>query len=52
VQRQGGLADGYISEEGVQGRQAVVARPGAVAASEFEMFQELTQEGRIEIFRP
>ena len=30
VQRQSRLADSYISEEGVQGRQAIVARSGTI----------------------
>jgi hypothetical protein len=52
LQRQSGLADSYVSEEGVQGRQAIVARSGAIAACEFKVLQELPQEGRIDIFRP
>jgi hypothetical protein len=34
----------------MQGRQTIVARPGAVAARYLEVFQELPQEGRIDIF--
>jgi hypothetical protein len=52
VQSQSGLADRYVSEEGVQGRQAIVARSGAVAACELKVFQELPHEWRIDIFRP
>jgi hypothetical protein len=36
-------------EECVQGRQAVVPRPGTVAAHEFKVFEELSQESCIEI---
>jgi hypothetical protein len=50
VQRQGWLADGYESEKGVQCREAVVSCPDAVAATDFEVFEELPQERRIEIF--
>jgi hypothetical protein len=52
VQRQCGFADRYVSEEGVQGRQPIVARSGAVAACELKMLQELPHEGRIDIFGP
>jgi len=52
VQRQPGLADRYVSEEGVQCRQAIVARSGAVAACELKMFQELPQKRCIDIFSP
>jgi hypothetical protein len=52
VQRQSGLADRYVSEEGVQGRQAIVARSGTVATCELKVFQKLPHEGRIDIFRP
>jgi len=51
VQRQSWLANGYVSEEGMQGRQAIVAGSGAVATFELKVVQELSQEGRIDIFR-
>jgi len=50
VQRQCWLADGYVSEKGVQCREAVVSCPDAVAAAKFKVFEKLPQEGRIEIF--
>jgi len=43
------FADGYVLEERVQSRQAVVPRPGTVAASDFEVFEELSHEIRIEV---
>jgi hypothetical protein len=52
VQRQSGLADRYISEEGVQSRQAIVAGSGTITAIVLKMFQKLPHEGRIHIFRP
>jgi hypothetical protein len=52
VQRQSGFADRHVSEEGVQCRQAIVARSDAIAACELKMFQELAQKGRIDIFSP
>jgi hypothetical protein len=50
LQRQGWFADSYVSEKGVQRREAVVTGPRAVTPGGFEMFQELSQEWRIEIF--
>jgi hypothetical protein len=37
-------------EEGMDCSQTVVSRPRAVAAVEFEVLEELPQEGNIEIF--
>jgi hypothetical protein len=36
-------------EKGVYRGQTVVSRPSAVAAVEFEVFEELSQEGDIEV---
>jgi hypothetical protein len=52
VQRQSWLADRHVPEEGVQGCQTIIASSGTVAACELKVFQELPQEGRIDIFRP
>jgi hypothetical protein len=52
VERQSGLADCYVSEKGVQSRQAIVSRSGTVAACELKVFQKLPDKGRIDIFRP
>jgi hypothetical protein len=42
------FADGYVLEECVQSRQAVIPRPRTVAADEFEMFEELSQKRCVE----
>jgi hypothetical protein len=50
LQGEGWFADRYILEEGVDCRQTVVSRPRAVATVDFEVLEELPQEGNIEIF--
>ena len=50
MQGECGFTDGYVLEEGVQRSQTVVSRPRAVATVEFEVFEELPQEGNIEVF--
>jgi hypothetical protein len=45
-----GFTDGYVLEEGVHRSQTVVSRPRAVATVEFKVFEELSQEGNIEVF--
>jgi hypothetical protein len=52
MQCQCGFADGYILKERVQSRQAIVPRPGTVAACKFEVFEELPQESCIEVLHP
>jgi hypothetical protein len=52
VQRKRRFTDGYVVEEGVQGRQTVVSCPRAVAANLFQIIEELPQEGCVEIFNP
>jgi len=44
------FTDRYVSEEGVYRGQTVVSRTRAVATVEFEVFEELPQEGNIEVF--
>jgi hypothetical protein len=43
------FTDGYVLEEGVYRGQTVVSCPCAVATVEFEVFEELPQEGNIEV---
>lgn len=43
--------EGRVPEECVQRRKTVVARPGAVAPVEFEVLEEIAQEGGIEILQ-
>jgi len=50
LQGECGFTDGYVLEEGVHRSQTVVSRPRAVATVEFEVFEELPQEGNIEVF--
>jgi hypothetical protein len=50
LQCEGRFADRYILEEAMDCSQTVVPRPRAVATIEFEMLEELSQEGNIEIF--
>ena len=49
LQRAGWFTDRHVLEERMDGGQAVVSRPGAVATVEFEVFEKLPQEGSIEI---
>jgi hypothetical protein len=41
---------GYVLEKGAYRRQTVVSCPCAVATVELEVFEELAQEGNIEVF--
>jgi hypothetical protein len=44
------FTDGYVLKEGVYRGQSIVSCPCAVATVEFEVFEELPQEGSIEVF--
>jgi len=50
LQGEGWFADRYILEEAMDCSQTVVSRPRAVATVEFEVLEELPQEGNVEIF--
>jgi hypothetical protein len=43
------FADGYVLEECMYRGQSVVSRPSAVATIELEVFEELPEEGSIEV---
>lgn len=43
--------EGHVAEEGLQGGQAIVSCPGAVASFTFEMLKELSQEGHIKVLQ-
>jgi hypothetical protein len=49
LQAEGRLTDGYVLEEGMYRSQTIVTRPRAVATVDFEVFEELPQEGNIEV---
>jgi hypothetical protein len=50
LQGEGWLTDRYVLKEGMDGRQSIVSRPRAVTTIEFEVLEELRQEGDIEVF--
>jgi len=50
LQGEGWFTDRYILEEAMDCSQTVVSRPRAVASVEFEVLEELPQEGDVEIF--
>jgi len=52
VQGQSWLAQGHVPKERVQSCETVVPRTGAIATAEFEMMQELAEEGRVKFLCP
>ncbi len=50
VQSECGFANGYVVEERVQCREAVVPRPCGTTADDFEVVEESSDEGRIHLF--
>ena len=50
LQGEGWFTDRHVLEECMDSRQTVVSRPRAVATVEFEVLEELPQEGNVEIF--
>jgi hypothetical protein len=49
MQRMGGLLQGHILEERVDGSEARIPRPGAVFANGFKVLEEETDKGCIEV---
>jgi hypothetical protein len=50
LQGEGWFTDRYILKEGMDCSQTVVSRPRAIATVEFEVLEEVPQEGYVEIF--
>jgi len=51
VQGKGRFTEGHVLEEGLEGGEAIVSCPGAVASFIFKVIEELFEEGDVEVLQ-